>query len=642
MDYFDSCWLNKTDGIDTFFLERGGRVSDTLYNEVIFFLSAAPETAKNAALVFEIKKSPGGVCGGFSIKTQREKIFITAGDEQGLLYGFYDLLRRKAVGADVETESEPVCFIRMINHWDNFDGSVERGYAGASVFYDNNCFSENTGRIAAYARLLASVGINCVSINNVNVRREETRLLVKPRLDGVKTIADIFLDFGIKVFLAVNFASPMILGDLSTADPLNEAVCAWWKNAAAEIFKEIPHFGGFIVKADSEGESGPFAYGRDHSEGANCIAAALAPYNAALIWRCFVYNCHQDWRDRKTDRARAAYDNFAPLDGKFLDNVALQIKYGPMDFQAREPVSPLFGAMPATNKVLELQITQEYTGQQKHVCYLAPMWKEILEFDACAPGVLDSTVAGIISKNEKTGVAGVSNIGADYNWTGHKLAQVNLYAFGRLAFDPKLSAEQILTEWLKQTFDLTESEERIIFDICINSRLVYENYTAPLGVGWMVRPGNHYGPDVDGYEYDRWGTYHFADRDGVGVDRAGTGTGYALTYNEPAASAYNGVDTCPDELLLFFHHVPYTHILKSGKTVIQHIYDSHFDGLESVLKMLSDWKRLEGRLNDKDYINVLYRLEEQAHCARQWRDQINTYFFRKSGIPDIHGREIFK
>lgn len=564
------------------------------------------------------------------------------------LYAAFHFLRLLQTGSDLSSISlfeNPENKLRMINHWDNMDGSIERGYAGKSIFYADNAFVHDRTRIKHYARLLASVGINSVSINNVNVHEQETKLITDEFLPDVKSIADIFRQYGIQVFLSVNFASPIEIGGLSTADPLDSEVKEWWANTVSRIYRYVPDFGGFLVKADSEFRPGPFTYGRDHADGANMLAEALEPYGGLIVWRCFVYNCLQDWRDRSTDRARAAFDHFTPLDGRFRENVVLQIKNGPMDFQVREPVSPLFGGLKGTNQVLELQITQEYTGQQKHLCYLVPQWKEVFDFDTHAKGdgsTVSKVVSGSVTKRPVGGVAGVSNIGDDLNWTGHLLAQANLYGFGRLAWNPDLSANTITEEWVKMTFGTDPDVVRTISDILLRSWRVYENYTAPLGVGWMVNPGHHYGPNVDGYEYSKWGTYHFADCKGIGVDRTvKTGTGYAGQYHRPQSEVYEYVETCPDELLLFFHHVPYTHRLKSGKTVIQHIYDTHFEGVEEAIRLRDAWQGLSDRIDSVRHGQVAARLREQVEHAKEWRDIINTYFYRKSGISDEKSRRIF-
>lgn len=589
---------------------------------------------------------------GYVIRTVRRErrsfIALAGKTDKGALYAAFHLLRLMQAGERLDAldiVENPKNGLRMINQWDNMDGSIERGYAGRSIFYKDNGIVADLGRIRDYARLLASTGINAIAVNNVNVHRFETLLITEPYLPKVAGIADVFREYGIATFLSINFASPMQIGGLPTADPLDEGVRRWWAEKAADIYRRIPDFGGFLVKADSEFRPGPFTYGRNHADGANMLAEALQPYGGLVIWRCFVYNCLQDWRDRTTDRARAAYDHFVPLDGQFHDNVILQIKNGPMDFQVREPVSPLFGGMTRTNQMLELQITQEYTGQQKHLCFLVPQWKEVVEFDTCAKKE-GATVADIASgktfSRPHGGFAAVSNIGDDMNWTGHILAQANLYGFGRLAWNPSLAAEEIAREWTIMTFGADPQVVETVCAMLLSSWAIYESYTAPLGFGWMVNPGHHYGPNVDGYEYSKWGTYHFADCRGIGADRSKrTGTGFTGQYHAPQADRYESLEDCPDELLLFFHHVPYKHRLKSGKTVIQHIYDSHFEGAEQAVNLVNAWTALEGKVDEERYGQVLSRLKEQAEHAKEWRDVINTYFFRKSGIPDEKGRTIY-
>ncbi|MGG3454688.1 alpha-glucuronidase family glycosyl hydrolase [Paenibacillus rhizolycopersici] len=576
------------------------------------------------------------------------RIAIGADSDTGLLYGVFDVLRRIGTGQSLKglnIVERPVNGLRMLNQWDNMDGSIERGYAGSSIFYENNRFTQNLERLRDYARLLASTGINAIAINNVNVHRIETELITEALLPEVAKVAEIFRMYGIKLFLSINYAAPLEIGGLSTADPLDPEVAAWWRERAAEIYRTIPDFGGFLVKADSENRPGPFTYGRDHADGANMLAEALEPYGGLVIWRCFVYNCKQDWRDRKTDRARAAYDHFVPLDGRFKENVILQVKNGPIDFQVREPVSPLLGAMPLTNQMIEFQVTQEYTGQQHHVCYLVPQWKEVLDFDSHLKGegsTVKRIVDGTLHASRYSGFAAVSNIGSDANWTGHLLAQANLYGYGRLAWNPELSAEGIADEWIRLVFGSDERVIQVIRGILMDSWSIYEKYTAPLGIGFMVNPNHHYGPNVDGYEYSMWGTYHFADCRGIGVDRTiATGTGYTSQYAEPNQSRYETLETCPDELLLFFHHVPYTHVLQSGKTVIQHIYDTHFEGVEQAGKLAELWAGLSGLIEEPLHRQVAERLAEQAEHAKEWRDQINTYFYRKSGIPDQQGRRMY-
>ncbi|MEU6090924.1 alpha-glucuronidase [Streptomyces sp. NPDC047085] len=585
---------------------------------------------------------------GFTVTRTARHTTVTAAAPAGLLHGFFHIVR---IGEAAFTEGpdethRPALALRMLDHWDNVDvhpvmGQVERGYAGGSLFWRDGRARGDLSRIRAYARLLASCGINALAVNNVNVHASETRLLTE-RFVEVAAIAAELRPYGIRTHLSVNFAAPLQLGDLDTADPLDEGVRAWWREATDRVYALVPDFGGFVVKADSEGQPGPFAYGRSHADGANLLAGALARHGGTVHWRAFVYDHRQDWRDRSTDRARAAYDHFAPLDGQFADNVILQVKHGPMDFQVREPVSPVIGTLPRTRVAVELQVTQEYTGQQRHVCALAPMWSQVLAFRPEGEG--GPTVGQLVAGG---GLVAVANVGDDPFWTGHPLAQANLYTYGRLAWDPTADTVQLLDEWVELTFtpDLTADPERLrsgLRAVLHGSWATYEKYTAPLGVGFMVQPGHHYGPSVDGYEYSTWGTYHFADRDGIGVDRSrATGTGYAGQYAKPWADTYERVESCPDELLLFFHHVPYRHVLHSGKTVVQHIYDTHFEGVEEVEAAREAWAALAELVSPARHTRVTELYEEQLRCAREWRDQVNSYFLRKSGVPDAHGRRIY-
>lgn len=609
------------------------------------FQPAIKKEAKDAGFLIMLDKDYSAE--SYQIQSDATTITLTASDGCGVLYGIYHLLRKVQLRESLKhlnIRDSPVNPIRMINQWDDMNGEVERGYAGRSFFYDNYAFIKDRVRVKDYARLLSSVGINAISINNVNVHENETDLIFDRYLQDVKKTATIFEAYGITLYLSINYAAPMEKG-FSTADPLDADVQAFWKERAKVIYEAIPSFGGFLVKADSENRPGPFTYGRNHAEGANMLAEALAPYGGKVIWRCFVYNCKQDWRDRQTDRARAAYDHFLPLDGAFSDNVILQIKNGPMDFQVREPVSPLIGGLEKTNYLLEFQIAQEYLGQQKHLVYLVPQWKEVLNFDTYQKGE-DTRVKGLVSGkvlNQKhSGIVAVSNVGIDVNWTGHLMAQLNLYGYGRMIWNPDLSAEAIALEWIKQTFGHDETLVQTLLKIVMPSWETYEHYTSPLGIGWMVNISHHYGPNIDGYEYDKWGTYHFADRDGVGVDRTKeTGSGYSAQYHKKNFEKYNDVSTCPDELLLFFHHVPYTHQLHSGKTVIQHIYDTHFKGVEEVEQMIEHFTWLHGVIDEVRFDSVMERLNHQLYMAKEWRDIVNTYFYRKSGIDDAHGRKIY-
>ncbi len=583
---------------------------------------------------------------GYEIYQEDGKLFITSGGEAGILYGVFHLARMLQCASkelELPVKKVPDSPLRMLNHWDNMDGSIERGYSGESFFFQKNEILVND-RTRVYARLVASVGINGVVINNVNVKERATWLIDEVFQKELKEMSDIFASYGIRLFLSLNFAAPMELGGLDHADPCSEDVKTWWKEKMKELYTRLPNLGGFLVKADSEGRPGPFTYGRTHADGANMLAEAVKPYDGLIIWRCFVYNCQQDWRDRKTDRARSGYDNFKPLDGQFFDNVILQVKNGPMDFQVREPISPLLGGMEHTNEMLEVQIAQEYTGQQRHVCYLIPMFKEILGFHTYCNKELDTVediVTGRTMGNHNCGMAAVANTGNDENWTGHDLAAANFYGFGRLSFDTSLSAEEIAQEWIYCTFGQDKEVLEKIEKILMMSWPAYEKYTSPLGIGWMVNPNYHYGPNVDGYEYDRWGTYHRADHLGMGVERGHEGTGYTQQYREPNASMYDNIETCPEELLLFFHYIPYTYPLKTGKTLIQHIYDTHFEGAEDVEEMATLWESLEAKIPSKVFQRVQKRLEHQKGHSKEWRDQINSYFYRKSMIPDEQNRKIY-
>ena len=648
----DSCWLTKKiadDRYQGYYLNDTSKIATTIADEfsALFVGMHKRNNQEDADIVFDLVSDARLGQEGFEVVLENHVITILANHSKGLLYGFYHLYTVLAQGADiVSLTSIPDQSIRMINHWDNMDGSIERGYAGDSIFYKDNTFRRDFKLIRQYARLLASVGINAISINNVNVHQVETRLILEESLPDVKFISDIFSHYGIKTYLSVNFASPKLVGGLATSDPLADDVNKFWANIAKTIYRAIPDFGGFVVKADSEGEPGPFTYGRGHDDGANMFARALSPYGGHVIWRCFVYDCKQDWRDRSIDRARAAYDHFIGLDGKFDDNVTLQIKLGPIDFQTREPVTPLFGALKKTNHMIEFQITQEYTGHQKHIYYLAPVWKEALDFDTQmtdGKSLVKTTLKEHSVNPSLSGIAAVGSVGMDDNWTHHKLMQINLFAYGRLCWDNALTSQEIADEWLKLTFDLSAKAKAALLAILLSSRETYEFYTAPLGIGFMVKPQLHYGPDVDGYEYDRWGTYHFADRNGIGVNRTSIdGTGYAAQYAAAREAQYNDPATCPDNLVLFFHHLPYTHRLQeSGKTLIQHIYDAHFEGVERVEHYIAVWEGLEDELDVVSFENVKLLLAEQYRVVKDWRDQVNTYFWRKSGIADAHNRQIY-
>ena len=550
-------------------------------------------------------------------------IVVTAPDDRGVLYGTFALLRRITFGRStgrLDEKQSPAASVRWVNQWDNLDGSIERGYGGRSIFWENGHVRADLTRVREYGRLLASVGINGCSIDNVN---SDLRILKPEFIAQVALIADAFRPWGVQVVLSVDFGSPKSMGGLGTFDPLDPSVAAWWKSKVDEIYRAVPDLGGFVVKADSEGRVGPSTYGRTHADAANVVARALKPHGGRVFYRGFVYDHHMDWQNPKNDRARAAYDNFKPLDGKFDDNVVIQIKHGPIDFQVREPASPLFGALDKTKEAIELQITQEYMGQARHTVFLVPMWKEAL--DSPTP-----------VKRLVTGFVGVANVGLDDNWLGNHLSQANLYGFGRLAWNPDLTSEQIADEWTRLTFGQVPE----ITAMQLSSWRTYENYTGPLGLQTLTDiTGNHYGVNVEASERNGWGQWHRADAQGVGMDRTvATGTGYIGQYAPPVANLYESLATCPDDLLLFMHHVPYTYKLHSGKTVIQSIYDSHYDGAAAVEQYVQDWESVEGRVDPERYHAVLTQLQYQAGQAEVWRDAVTNWFHRASGIADEKGR----
>ena len=557
------------------------------------------------------------------------------GSGRGLLYGVFHLLRHLALGEKYpEWESSPAYPIRMLDHWDNSDGSIERGYAGLSFFFQDGKPVCNE-RTRDYARLMASCGLNGCCINNVNVRGNALKLLAGSYKRELKRLASCLSEYGVSLWLSVSFSAPMELGGLDTADPLDESVKQWWKETCLHLFTAVPNLAGFLVKADSEGRPGPHSYQRTQAEGANMLADAVRPFGGKILWRCFVYNCVQDWRDLKTDRARAQYDHFAELDGQFRDNVYLQIKNGPVDFQIREPVSPLLGRLEHTSSMIEFQIAQEYTGQQRHVCYLIPMFREILDFHHRVRPEKDRTADRI------SAICAVSNTGSDYNWTGHDLAAANLFGFGLLSWDPSADPAEIARQWSILTFGDDPEVTETITDILLRSRDVYEKYTAPLGIGWMCVPETHYGPSPDGFEYDRWGTYHRATHREIGVERGPEGTGYTEQYSPELAELYRNIESCPEELLLFFHRLPYDYRMKDGRTLLQRIYDDHFEGYEEASAMADSWDKLEGKLDEETFRRVQMRFLEQVRSAAEWRDVINTWLHRLTLIPDERGRTIY-
>jgi alpha-glucuronidase len=569
-------------------------------------------------------------------------VIVAGADGRGTLYGAFALLSQLGQGRSIplnQTQT-PADAVRWVNQWDNLDGSIERGYAGRSIFFDGGHVRADLSRAGEYARLLASVGINGCTINNVNAAPQ---MLSPEMIAEVARIAEAFRPWGVRMSMSIDFSSPQAVGGLPTFDPLDPAVAAWWAKTVDAIYEQIPDFGGFVVKADSEGKPGPSQYGRSPAQAANVLARALKPHGGLVLYRGFVYNHHLDWTDMKADRAKAGYDNFSKLDGTFDDNVIIQIKNGPIDFQVREPASPLFAALRKTNQAIELQVTQEYLGQQRHLVYLVPMWKTTLDTDMRAEGrstPVKEIVVGKSFHRPLGGFVGVANVGLDANWVAHPLAMANLYGFARFAWNPDLSSEEIADEWTRLTFDNDVVVDRTIDSMLMRSWHLYEDYSGPLGLGTLTDiVGAHYGPGVASAEGNGWGQWLRADHEGIGMDRTvATGTGYIGQYPPELAETYESLATCPDDLLLFMHHVPYTHVLHSGKTVIQHVYDSHYEGAAGAAQLYMDWTTLKGRVDDERFDKVQGLLQYQAGHAIVWRDAVSNWFLRLSGIPDAKGR----
>lgn len=558
----------------------------------------------------------GTVKNGFAITQDGSQVDIYGSDDLGILYGVYALLRNPDLGKDGKAEDHPACELRLLNHWDNLDGTIERGYAGKSLWKWEQLPDSISPRYEEYARANAAIGINGTVLNNVNA---SPRILSEEYLKKVAVLADIFRPYGIKVYLSVNFASPMVLDSLPTADPLDKEVAEWWAGKADEIYNMIPDFGGFLVKANSEGQPGPMDFGRSHADGANMLARALKPHGGIVMWRSFVYS------PIDADRAKQAYMEFQPLDGKFDDNVIIQIKNGPIDFQPREPYSPLFSAMTQTNVMAEFQVTQEYLGHSNHLAYLAPMWTEF--FDYVQP--FDA-------------IAGVANIGDDDNWTGHPLAQANWYAFGRLAWNPQLTSTQIADEWLSIALvDKARTPEEVygsLLDMLDTSRETVVDYMMPLGLHHIFAFGHHYGPepwcDVPGARPD-WlpKYYHQADSIGLGFDRSPSGSDAVEQYPEPLRSQLASVESCPVEFLLWFHHVPWDYKMKSGRTLWDELCLHYERGVNKADEYCRRWAEAKPYIDNGIYEDVAARLRTQAADARWWKDACLQYYQQFSRLP---------
>ena len=575
---------------------------------------------------------------GFVIRSTRiggrRALVVASEGDRGALYGAFHLLRLLSTGASIaqlDIREKPRHQLRLLDHWDNLNGSIERGYAGRSLWRWDELPARIDSRLHDYARANASLGLNGTVLNNVNANAQS---LTAEYIAKTAAIADTFRPYGLKVYLSANFAAPRAIGGLTTADPLDPSVRRWWKDKAAEIYAAIPDFGGFLVKANSEGQPGPQDYQRTHADGANMLADALKPYGGVVMWRAFVYDDRVD-----PDRTKRAYKEFVPLDGTFRDNVIVQTKNGPLDFMPREPYHPVFGAMPKTPNAVELQITQEYLGQSTHLVYLAPMWKEFFDTDTFARGA-GSTVAAIADGTRQghtmTAIAGVANTGSDRNWTGHPFAAANWYAFGRLAWNPSLTSEAIATEWIEQTWSRRPETVTAIARLMLGSRETFVNYTMPLGLHHLIG-GDHYAvmPENDDKRRPDWSAvyYHRADANGIGFDRTRGGSGAVDQYFKPNADRWNDPKTTPETLLLWFHHLPWDYRLSSGQTLWQGLVAHYRLGAEQAAQMESAWAVLTGSVDGERHAAVAARLRQQAIDAAAWRDKCLAYFAQFSKQP---------
>ncbi len=563
---------------------------------------------------------------------------IASQSDIGVLYGAFHFLRLIATERPIDklnVSEMPAMKIRMTNHWDNITGSIERGYAGRSLWFSSAFAQEGwkpDARVAEYARFQASLGMNGACLNNVNATAD---LLRPENLAKIALIADMMRPYGVRVYLSANFGAPRSIGGMQTNDPNDPAVQEWWKKKADEIYQVIPDFGGMLVKANSEGQPGPKDYNRTHAEGANCLAAGFAPHNGIVIWRAFVYDDNVD-----PDRVKRAYKEFMPLDGKFLPNVLVQIKNGPLDFQPREPFHPLFGGLTKTSFLAELQPSQEYLGQARHLVYLGTMWEEFLQADTFAKGP-GSTVAKVLEAKVQpvamTGIAGVLNPGLDANWTGHHFSQANWYALGRMAWNPKLSARAIAEEWTRMTFTSDAAVVKtIVDDIMMPSREAFLNYTMPLGLHHLIG-GDHYAPmpQNSGGPRRDWTAvyYHQADKEGIGFDRTRKGDGYVDQYFKPLSDMFDSLETCPEQYLLWFHHLPWDYKMKSGKTLWTELVEHYDKGVTGARAMRKTWAGLADKIDARRHKEVSDRLAVQVADALSWRNRILQYFANINGLP---------
>lgn len=597
------------------------------------------EKAGNTLPVLDLKED------GFWLNTEAENgcVHVVGQNERGALYGAFEYLMRLAQGnfESISSVNNPSAPIRWVNQWDNLDGSIERGYGGPSIFFRDGEVVEDMTRVSQFARILSSIRLNAVVVNNVNAN---PKLFSPTNLEGLKRIADTMRPWGIRIGISLYFDSPREFGGLPTSDPLDPAVNQWWADITAKVYDKVPDLICYTIKANSEGQPGPLTYNRTLADGANMFARALKPYgDGVVMYRAFVYNHFLDESVWTNDRANAAVDYFKELDGQFDDNVIVQIKWGPIDFQVREPPSPLLANLRKTKAAIEFQVAQEYLGQQSHFVYMAPLWKEILDFDMRIDGEA-SPIRDIVSGERlgwsRSGYTTVLNIGSDDTWIGHHLSLSNLYAYGRMAWDPLSDPVELIQDWTRLTFSLHQTVIDIITKISMESWPTYENYSGNLGIQTLCDIiYTHFGPSPGSQDGNGWGQWTRATSTSIGMDRTvATGSGNTGQYPAEVGARFENIETTPDELLLWFHHVPYTHRLKSGKTVIQHFYDAHYEGATHAQTFPKEWAKLKGLIDDHRFEHVAFKLEFQAGHSIVWRDSVCNFYFAKSIIPDEKGR----
>ncbi len=644
----DKSWIKKVNYLKLFKYIYLSKNNKFIKEEIIFFINKKNinfvKNINKANLIFIINNIYKNE--EYIIKYTNFKMYIFSKNNTGFLYALFHLFKLIKLnliikGKDFFIREIPSSLIRMIHHLDNVNGSIDKCYSGNSIFFLRNSVHYNLNRIKFYCKLLSSIKINYICINNSNVDLSSTYLITSKWLIQLYQLYNIFYKYNIKMFISINYKSPIIIGNLNTFDPLNKKVIKWWKNRIKKIYKYIPYLGGFVIETDNKYLDGPSYYKRNHAESSKLIANILKYFNGILFWKCSIYS-EQNWKNNNKDIACDIYNYYNKLNGLFLNNVILLIKSGPIGYQVREPVSPLLGSMNLTSQVLELQINQEYTGQNIDICWLPMQWKYIFNFDTFIynkKSTIKKLISGKLNNIKYYGINVISNIGDNYNWTGNYLSQLNLFSYGKISWNININLNNLINEWIKLSINNNNKVLINIKKIILNSWKNYELYTSPLGTGFMVNPKNKYESDIDGYEYNNYGgNYHYANRKNIGNNR----TFYINQYKLYNKKKFNDINRCPVELILFFHKIPYNFFLKKfNKTLIQYIYDTHFKGVNNIKVWINLWNKLKFLINKKIFLHVKNKLIKQYINASNWCNKINTYFFRKSGINDIYKRKIY-